>query len=161
MAVGILGLALFALWLAATATGGWPWPVAAAIGAVSVALTLMLGRRLKITDSEAAAPFARLAPAIGLMLSRLPGRWRDALGVAAVALGARDRQPVFVRLKLRPASALGAAATVTAMSASPGLVVVDADAGSLLAHALCEPDVDVAAMQSLERAALRSMGAAP
>jgi multisubunit Na+/H+ antiporter MnhE subunit len=161
MAAGILYLGLFALWLAATATGGWPWPVAAATGAVGVMLALAGGLRLKITDAEAAAPFARLGPVIGLMLSRAPGRWRDALGVAVAALGARAKAPVFVRLKLRPTDPLGSAAVVAAMSASPGLVVVDADPGSLLAHALREPDVDVAAMQSLERAALGSMGVGP
>lgn len=158
-AAGVLYLGLFVLWLLATAAGGWPWPVAGAVGVVAIALTVWAGQRLKVADAEGAAPFARLFPVLGLMLARAPGRWRNALGVAAAALGMRARAPVFVRLKLRPADPLGAAAVVAAMSGAPGLVVVDADAGSLLAHALREPDVDVAALQTLERATLRSMGA--
>lgn len=157
-AAGVLYIGLFALWMLATAAGGWPWPVAAVSGGVAMALTVWAGQRLKVADAECAAPATRALPVLGLMLTRAPGRWRDALGVAAMALGGRAKAPVFVRLKLRPADPVGAAAVVTAIGGAPGVVVVDADAGSLLAHALNEADVDVAALQALERAALRSMG---
>lgn len=161
MAAGILTLAFFALWLAASTTGGWSWAVAGAVGAVGVTFALVLGSRLKVVDAEAAGPFAHFASVLGLMLMRTPGRMRDAAAVAALAVGARRKAPVFVRLKLRPADPLAASAAICAMSSAPGLVVVDADAGSLLAHALCEGDVDVADMQKLERHALGSMGGPP
>ena len=157
---GILFLGLFALWCLASAAGGWPWPVIVGLGVIVVASVVWAAQRLRIADREAAAPFARLPAIAALMASRLPARAFAALRVLASAIGARDRAPVFVRLKLKPANAVGAGAVVAAMSAAPGMVVVDADAGSLLAHVLVEADVDVAAMQALERVALASAGGA-
>lgn len=160
-AAGILYIALLALWLAAGAAGGWPLPVSAAIGVVVVALVVWAGQRLKVADGESAAPFARFVPGIAFSVSRAPGRWRDALAVAASAVGVRPTTPAFVRLKLRPADPVGAASVVTAMTGAPGVATVDADAGSLLAHVLVEPDVNVSALQAVERGALRQAGQAP
>ena len=157
---GILFIGLFALWCLAGAGGGWPWPVIIGFGVVLVALVVWAAQRLRIADRDSAAPFARLLPAVALVATRAPVRLFAALRVLASAIGARARAPVFVRLKLKSADGAGLGAVVTAMSASPGTVVVDADAGSLLAHVLVEADVDVASMQALERAALASVGAA-
>lgn len=154
----ILFVGLFAFWCLAASGGAWPWPLIAAAGAVAVALSVWAARRLRVADGEGAAAFARAPQTAALMLSRAPMRTIDAVRVLAAALGARAKAPVFVRLKLKPATPLGAASVIAAMSAAPGTVVVDADAGSLLAHVLAEADVDVAAMQALERAALTGVG---
>ena len=157
---GILFIGLFALWCLAAAGGGWPWPVIVGLGVVLVALVVWAAQRLRVADREGAAPFARFLPVAALVISRAPARLFAALRVLASAVGARAKAPVFVRLKLKPAGAGGVGAVVAAMSAAPGTVVVDADAGSLLAHVLVEADVDVASMQALERAALAGAGAA-
>jgi multisubunit Na+/H+ antiporter MnhE subunit len=149
---------LFVFWCLAALGGGWPLPVSAALGVVAAVLAVWAGRRLRVADAEGAAAFAYAAQTALLMTARAPARTLDALRVLAAALGARDKAPVFVRLKLKPASAVGGAAVIAAASAAPGAVVVDADAGSLLAHVLVEADVDVAAMQALERAALAGAG---
>lgn len=157
---GIMYIGLFALWCLAGAGGGWPWPGIVVSGVVVVALVVWAAQRLRIADREAAAPFARLFPLAAFGIARAPARAGAAVRVLATAVGARAKAPVFVRLKLRPADSAGLAATVAATSASPGTVVVDADAGSLLAHVLVEADVDVASMQALERAAHTSAGSA-
>ncbi len=156
----ILLIGLFAFWRLATLGGGWPWPVIAGAGAVVAVLAVWAARRLRIADAEGAAPFAHLAQTIVMMAARAPSRTLDAMRVLTTALGGRAKAPVFVRLKLKPAAPLGGAAVIAAISATPGTVVVDADAGSLLAHVLTEADVDVAAMQKLERAALSVAGGA-
>lgn len=156
-AAGIIFIGLMALWMAAG--GGWPAPVMAGLGVGALGVAVWAGARLGAADREGAALFTRGPAFAALVLGRLPGRVRDSLGVLAAALGARETAPVFVRLKLRPADAAASAAVVTAIGATPGTVVVDADAASLLAHALCEPDVDVAALQATERAAIGAAGA--
>lgn len=153
-AAGALYLGVLALWLLAAASGSWPPPVAVGLGVVVAALVVWAGQTLRVADREAAAPLTRASRTLGLMLLNGPRRWRDALGVFGAALGLRERAPVFVRLKLRPADPLAAASVITAMSGAPGIVVVDGDAGSLLAHALSEDDVEIASLQRLERAAL-------
>lgn len=154
----MLYLGLLALWVLATASGAWPWPVTAGLGVIVTALVVWAAQRLRVADREAAAPFTLAPRTLGLLLANAPRRWRDALGVFAAALGARERTPVFVRLKLRPADPLAAASVISAMSGAPGIVVVDGDAGSLLAHALSEDDVEIGALQALERAALGGAG---
>lgn len=156
----ILFVGLFVVWCLAAAGSGWSWPVITGVGAAVAALVVWVAHRLRLADAEGAAPFAHLVQTVALMCSRAPARTIDAIGVLATAVGARTRAPVFVRLKLKPASPVGAAAVIAATSAAPGTVVVDADAGSLLAHVLAEADVDVAAMQRLERATLALTGGA-
>ena len=154
----ILFAGLLAVWCLAASGGGWSWPVIAGLGAASAALGLWAARRLRVVD--AASVFAHVAQTAALVSALAPRRAIDATRVLAAMLGARARAPVFVRLKLKPSSLQGGAAVIAAMSAAPGTVVVDADAGSLLAHVLAEPDVDVAGLQRLERAALAVSGGA-
>lgn len=156
----ILFAGILAFWCLAALGGSWSFAVIAGLGAIAAALIVWTGQRLRIADGEGAAPFANLVVTTGLILARTPSRTIDAVRVLAAALGAGSKAPVFVRLKLRPATPLGAASVIAAMSATPGTVVVDADVGSLLAHVLSETDVDVAAMQRLERAALAVAGGA-
>lgn len=138
--------------------GAWPAPVAIACALLSGLLVTVLARRFGASGRTGAALVATAPQALAFSLARTPGRWRTGLGVLLTALGARDRAPAFVRLRLRPASVRGAAAVTETLSGAPGLVVVDADAGSLLAHALIESDVAVPQLQALEQAALRRAG---
>lgn len=160
MAAAIIILGLAALWGLSSAGAGWPLALGGGLALGALAVVSALAARLGALDSESARLFTRLPGATVLSVLQAPARIRAALRVIRTALGARSRAPVFVRLKLRPATPAGVGSVVTAMSAAPGAVVVDADAGSLLAHVLAEGDVDVAAMQRLERAALAASGGA-
>jgi multisubunit Na+/H+ antiporter MnhE subunit len=158
---GILYITLLVLWVAASAGGGLPLPASAAVGAVVIALAVWAAQRLNVADREGAAPFANVAPALILSVTQAPARWGGALSTAASAIGGRPISPALVRLKLRSTDALGAASVVTAVTGAPGVIALDADAGSLLAHVLVEGGADVAGLQALERAALASAGRAP
>jgi multisubunit Na+/H+ antiporter MnhE subunit len=151
-------LVVFGLWMAFAVGGGWPAPVAAATGAVAAVAVVLVALRLRIAGAVEGRAWARAPVFAAAALARAPRHARDALRVLASALGARARRPVFVRLKLRPADPAGAAAVVAAISGAPGAVVIDADAASLLAHALHEEDVNVAELQALERRALAAAG---
>lgn len=156
---GLIFIALVGLWLLWGQDAGWPLAMRGMLGAACAGLVVWAASRLGATDREGAGLFTR-APAAALLVAlRGPGRLRDGLRVMAAAVGARTRAPVFVRLRLRPVSTEGAAAVVAAMSGAPGAVAIDASHDSLLAHVLVESDVDVAALQRLERDALRAAGA--
>ncbi|MDX2235147.1 MAG: Na+/H+ antiporter subunit E [Hyphomonadaceae bacterium] len=154
---GLIFLGAFAVWMAAA-----PWPLAprAALGAAMLGLSVWAAGRLRVADGAVGRLITRAPAAALLHLKHAPALARDTVRVVLAALGARQTAPVFVRLKLKPADAAGNAAVITALSAAPGGVVIDADGGSLLAHALVESDVHVPALQARERDALRAGGGA-
>ncbi len=156
---GLIFIAVVGLWLLWGQDGGWPSVTLGMLGAAGAGLVVWAAARLGVADREGSGLFARAPATLLLVALRAPGRVRDAWRVFAAALGARARTPVFVRLRLRPVSTEGAAAVVAAMSGAPGAVAIDASLDSLLAHVLVESDVDVAALQTLERDALRAAGA--
>ena len=156
----ILFLGLLAVSGVTALGSGWSWPMIAGLSIGASALGVVAAQRLRVAGAEGASAYAQLVQTAALLASRTPARAMDAARVLAATVDLREKAPVFVRLKLKPASPQGTASVIAAMSAAPGTVVVDADAGSLLAHVLVEEDVDVAAMQKLERAALAAAGGA-
>ncbi|KAF0171975.1 MAG: Na+/H+ antiporter subunit E [Hyphomonadaceae bacterium] len=148
-----LFIGFFVVWACATLAGAWPPEITLGLGAATAALVTVFAARMVVFDREAARHFTRAAMSLALSVSRWPSALLSALGVLAAAFGLRRARSGFVRLKLSPHDGAGLAAVVEALSAAPGLLVVDADAGSLLAHALDEDAVEVATLKALERAA--------
>ncbi len=147
----VLFIGFFVVWACATLGGAWPPAVTLGAGAAAAAFVTALAARMGALDREGARHFARAAMSFARSVPRWPSMFLSALGVMGAAIGVRRVRPGYVRLKLRPHDSAGLAAVVEALSAAPGLLVVDADAGSLLAHALDEDAVDVATLKALER----------
>jgi multisubunit Na+/H+ antiporter MnhE subunit len=144
-------IGLFIVWVLAAFGGGWPPAIMLGLGASAALLAGVVAARGGAFDREGAwtdAP-ARIARAV----ARFPGGLIAAFGVAATAMGARRARPGFVRLKLQGASGADLARVIETLSAQPGLVAVDADAGSALLHALHEEAVSIDALKALERSA--------
>jgi multisubunit Na+/H+ antiporter MnhE subunit len=143
---------LFAIWIAAAAAGGWPAPVTVGLGAAAVALAALVAARTGAFDREGLRGYARAATTFAYALARWPAGMASSFSVAASAFGVRAHKPGYVRLKLSADDA-ALADVVEALSATPGLVVVDADNGSVLAHAFDEESVDVDRLKKIERRA--------
>jgi multisubunit Na+/H+ antiporter MnhE subunit len=146
-----LFIGFFVVWACATLAGAWPPVITLSLGAAAALVATAAAARMGALDREGARHFTRAVIAFGVSLLRLPAAAFSALGVIAAAFGFRRPRPGYVRLKLRPHDGAALGGVVETLSAAPGLIVVDADAGSLLAHALDEEAVDIAALKSLER----------
>ena len=147
----VLFIGCFVVWVCATLSAGWPQGISLCIGAAVSLLVAASAARMGVLDGEGTRPFTRAAISFGVSATRFPSALLSALSVAAAAFGVRRGRPGFVRLTLRPHDSVGLAAVVEALSAAPGLVVVDADVGSLLAHTLDEDGADAAKLAALER----------
>jgi len=148
-------IGVLAVWVCAAFGGGWPPGVMLVLGAAVAALVALAAARMGALDREGARLYLRSGQALANALLRWPGNMLAAFGVVS---GGAARTG-FVRLKLRPADDAGLAAVIETLSARPGILVVDADAGSLLAHAMNENAVDVDALKAVETRALgRSPG---
>lgn len=143
-------IGVLAVWVCAAFGGGWPPGVMLALGAVSAVLVALSAARMGALDREGARLYTRSGLSFATALTRWPGDMLAALGV----IGGGAAQSGFVRLKLRPTDDAGLATVIETLSARPGVLVVDADAGSLLAHAMNENAVDVEALKALEGRAL-------
>ena len=143
---------LFAIWIAAAAAGGWPAPVTIGLGVAAVALAALVAARTGAFDREGLRGHARVATTFAYALARWPAGLASSFAVAASAFGVRAQRSGYVRLKLS-ADEGALADVVEALSATPGLVVVDADNGSVLAHAFDEGRVDVDRLKTIERRA--------
>jgi multisubunit Na+/H+ antiporter MnhE subunit len=146
-----LFIGFFVIWACATLAGAWSPAITLGLGAATALTVTVAAARMGVLDREGARHFARALLAFAVSVTRWPSACLSAFGVMAAAFGLRRARSGFVRLKLRPHDGAGLAGVVETMSAAPGLVVVDADAGSLLAHALDEDAVDIATLKSLER----------
>ena len=144
-----LFIGLFVVWVLA-AFGAWPPAVMLGVGAGAALLATVIAWRCGAFDREgglADAP-ARMARAV----MRAPAGLMAAFGIVASALGVRRAKPGLVRLKLEANSADSLDRLIEALSAQPGLIAVDADAGSALLHAHNEDGVSIARLKALERA---------
>lgn len=148
-----LFIGFFVVWACATLAGGWPPAITLGLGAFASILVVAMAGRMGGLDREGARHFTRAVAVFTLSVSRWPSSFLSALGVVATVVGVRRARAGYVRLKLSPHDGVGLAAVVEALSATPNLLAVDADAGSILAHALNEDAVDVARLKSLERRA--------
>ncbi|MDZ4777512.1 MAG: Na+/H+ antiporter subunit E [Alphaproteobacteria bacterium] len=145
-------VALFVIWIAAAA-GGWPAPVTLGLGAAAVAIAGGVAARIGAFDRETARGYARSVTTFAYALARWPKGLASAFAVVASACGVRRARAGYVRLKLETGNHNALADVIEALSAKPGVIVVDADAGSVLAHAFDEEAVDVAQLKTIERRA--------
>jgi multicomponent Na+:H+ antiporter subunit E len=152
------GLAGLWLCLSADASGAIRWAAAAA----SILFALLMAWRMRIVDREA-APYFRAPALLILALRRVWPTVKANLDLARAAMGAdTGLHPALVRLKTRRSDDAARATFANALSSTPGLLCVDCDGDSLLAHALVEDDADVVELQALEedvRRAWRGAGA--
>ena len=144
---------LFAIWIAATAAGGWPAPVTLGLGALAVAAAALAGLRIGAFDRESLRGYARAATTFAYGLARWPKDAAAAVGMIASVFAGRGRRAGYVRLKLQPDSADALADVLESLSASPGVLVVDADVGSALVHVFDEAAADVATLKITEHRA--------
>lgn len=140
---------LFTVWALAAFGGAWPPAVMIALGAVAGIVTVWLAARMGVLEAPGA--WLHAPSTLAMSMARLPGALFDAAGVALAALGGRRRRAGFVRIKWQAPGDARLAEAVEAVGARPGLVVVDADGGSALVHALDEEGVDIEALKAVER----------
>ncbi|MBX3509999.1 MAG: Na+/H+ antiporter subunit E [Hyphomonadaceae bacterium] len=136
---------LFFCWLVFTQAWGsaFDWALAAACAA---AAALYAGR-----FGGASGAFWRAPQRLYLALARAREVGTGALKtVRAAAAADVALQPALVRVKTRATEAASRGAFADALSAAPGMVIVDGDAESLLAHVLNEDEADAAALGRLE-----------
>lgn len=134
-------IGLFVVWVLAAFGAGWPPAVMLGLGAACAALAALLAWRIGGLGREGAwtdAPLRLVRAVIAL-----PAGAMAAFGVAASAFGVRRGKPGLVRLKLEPGAADNLDRVIEALSAQPGLVALDADAGSALLHAHNEDGVRI------------------
>lgn len=145
-----LGLSLIWLVLAQPQNSPLSWMAMAAAVLACVACAWRLGG---VADAYARAPrllFAHAQRAVEVA--------RGALAIVRTAGGGSfARAPALVRVRAQAGDAGMRKAFATLINATPGLLVVDADEGGLLIHALDEEAADASA---LARAAQRFGGAA-
>jgi len=137
---------IFLLWLLLTQRWATPmdFALAGAAALVCVGAGLMLGG---VRDT----PFSRAPQAIFLGASRIGAVFSGALSTLRAALAADvSVKPALVRLKLQTSAGPARAAFAEAISAAPGVVVVDSDADGVLAHVINEDDVDAADLGVVE-----------
>lgn len=144
-------IGLFIVWVLAAFGVGWPPATMLGLGAACAALALLVAWRIDALGRDGAWSDAPLR--IVRAVIALPTGLMSAFGVAAAAFGVRRGKPGLVRLKLEPGSADNLDRVIEALSAQPGLVAVDADAGSALLHAHNEDGVRLERLKALERAA--------
>jgi multisubunit Na+/H+ antiporter MnhE subunit len=102
-----------------------------AAGAVSVSCSALIAHLLGCLDREA-APYLGLARRAPLAVQRLPAVLRESLRAMGAVFS--PLKPGLVRMRTRPASDIARASVARALSASPGLLVVEADDDTLLLH---------------------------
>jgi hypothetical protein len=150
---------LFVIWIAA-ALGGWPAPMTLGLGAVAVAIIALLAARMGAFDRESLRGYGRSATTFAYALARWPRGLASAFAIVASAFGVRRQRAGYVRLKLESGKEAALADVVEALSATAGVIAVDADVGSVLAHAFDEDAVDVAQLKIIERRAAGAVVAA-
>lgn len=144
-------IGLFIVWVLAAFGVGWPPAVMLGLGAVCAALAMLVAWRIGALGRDGAWTDAPLRMMRAILA--LPNGLMSAFGVAAAAFGVRRGKPGLVRLKLEPGSVDNLDRVIEALSAQPGLIAVDADAGSALLHAHNEDGVRIDSLKARERAA--------
>jgi len=144
---------MFVIWIAAAAAGGWPAPVTLGTGALAIAGGALVAWRIGAFDREGLRGYARGATTLAYALPRFPAHLVSAFTVVSGAFGFHSARAGYVRMKLEPGGEDALGDVVGAVSAAPGALVVDADAGSVLVHAFDEATADVVALKLAERRA--------
>ncbi|HVY85015.1 MAG TPA: Na+/H+ antiporter subunit E [Caulobacterales bacterium] len=152
-------VAMWAVWLLLTQR--WTsLEMLAAAGGVALACVL-IAARLGVVGGRGA--FAAAPRLLMLAVTRSGSVVAGALSTLRSALAADVRlKPALVRVRTRSSSALAQAAFADLISATPGVVVVEADPDSLLVHVLQEDAIDGLALSQLETRVIGALdGRAP
>jgi multicomponent Na+:H+ antiporter subunit E len=122
----LAGLAV--LWLALSMSLAPPALVAGAASTVAVMLFAVL---VGVLDREG-APYLALPRRAGRVLRRIPAVLRESVRASRAVFS--PLRPALVRMRTRYASEAARASAIRALSASPGIVVVEADEDAFLLH---------------------------
>lgn len=147
-------LGLFVIWLLATQRFDASTDFSAAV--LAAALAVLLGARF---GGGVAPGFAQAPRLLALGLSRTNAVLSGAAATARAALAADIAlAPGLARLKTRSAETDARAELARLISATPGTVVVDADAEGLLIHLIDEADAETGDLGQLEARVLAAHG---
>lgn len=138
-----VGLAV--LWIAVTQRASSPqdWAIALGASLVCVLLAMRFG--------GATAAFARAPRLLALSVARAGAVTSGALATLRAAISADVKlNPALVRVRTRADQPDDRAAFANMISATPGMVVVNADADGLLVHVADEDAIDAADLGRLE-----------
>lgn len=145
---------LWVLWLLLTQQ--WSGAEQLAYGAVAALACVVAAARF--SRLRGAGPFSRALPLLVFAISRAGAVARGAGATVRAAIAADvTLRPALVRVKTRPASDAARAAFASLLSATPGMVVVDADDASMLAHVLHEDAIEPSALVALEARAIQAV----
>ncbi|MEZ5960216.1 MAG: Na+/H+ antiporter subunit E [Hyphomonadaceae bacterium] len=139
----LCGLAV--LWMLATQRASSPqdWAIAAAATLVCVAVAMRFG--------GVSRAFSRLPRLVTLNVTRLAAVVRGTFATLRAAVSADvTMKPTLVRVKTRSQGVAEGASFANMISATPGMVVVNADGDGLLVHVLNEDAIDGADLGRLE-----------
>ena len=125
-----------------------------AAGAVSIFCSALLAHLFGRLDREA-APYLGLMRRGALALARMPAVVRESLRAMGAVFS--RLKPGLVRMRTRPASDLARAAVARALSASPGVLVVEADDDALLLHVNDEDRFDPGEVIVIEASVLAAL----
>jgi multisubunit Na+/H+ antiporter MnhE subunit len=140
-------ITLWGLWLLLAQQG--VGPQALGVGAGVAAACVIVAARLGALSGRGA--YAHAPHLIGFAAGRAGVVVAGALGAVRAAIAADvTLKPALVRIKTRAQTALSQAALADLISAAPGAVVVEADAGGLLVHVLDEDAIDAPALSRFE-----------
>jgi multisubunit Na+/H+ antiporter MnhE subunit len=146
---------LIVLWMLSTQAWGSPqeWAIAAGVSVACVLVVLRFG--------GASTAYLRAPHLLWLRLSRIGAAVRGALATIRRALSADvTLDPALVRVKLRAPRSKDRASFAHALSATPGMTVVETDADGLLLHVIDEHNIDAAELGRLEQALVGGNGGA-
>ena len=138
-----VGLAV--LWIAATQRIGSPqdWAIVLCASLACVLVSIRFG--------GATSAFARAPRLLALSLARAGAVASGALATLRAAISADVKMnPALVRIRTRADRADERAAFANMISATPGMVVVNADADGLLVHVADEDAIDAGDLSRLE-----------
>ncbi len=149
----LISVALAALWLALS---GRSEPLLLALGAISIAVVVLLLSRMEIIDQETAA-FHRILP-LARYWAWLGGQIvRANIAVARAVLKIDlDLSPRMIRVAAGQASDFGRTVFANSITLTPGTVTVDIDGDELVVHALLESMTDPAAFEDMGARATRA-----
>ncbi|MGD9982053.1 MAG: Na+/H+ antiporter subunit E [Hyphomonadaceae bacterium] len=146
---------LIVLWMLGAQAWSFPqaWTVAAAAGLGCVLITWRIG--------GLSSAYARAPRLVLLFFARSGAVARGALSVMRRAVSADvTLKPALVRVKTRAGSAAERATFAHALTATPGMAVVETDADGLLLHVMNEDKIDATELGRLEHAIGSRRGAA-
>jgi multisubunit Na+/H+ antiporter MnhE subunit len=144
---------LIVLWMLSTRAWSSPqdWAIAAGVSIWCLAIALRFG--------GASAVYLRAPQLLWLQLVRSGAVVAGAMSTIRRAVSADvTLNPALVRVKLRGRRDQERASFAHAVSATPGMTVVETDADGLLLHVLDEHSVDSAELGRLEKAVMNDGG---